>query len=152
MWCGSSGRRTGGSSEAALAPETISVLHSVVTAAKLGMRQGEVFGLTVDRVDFLRREVRGRPPAVDPSPPADRVRAAEDDGERADDPASPGRGRRAAAHLAEYPAGEHGLVFTLAGEPITRQAFGHVWRPVARAVGLEPGRACTLCGTTTRRF
>jgi integrase len=44
-----------------------------------------------------------------------------------------------AAHLAEHPVGEQGLVFTLGGAPITRQAFGHIWRPVARSVGLEPG-------------
>ena len=48
--------------------------------------------------------------------------------------------------------GEHGLVFTARGEPITRQAFGHVWRPVARGGrASERGQACTRCGTTTRR-
>lgn len=41
-----------------------------------------------------------------------------------------------AAHLATYPPGPDGLVFTLEGEPITRQAFGHLWRPPARAAGL----------------
>jgi site-specific recombinase XerD len=30
-------------------------------------------------------------------------------------------------------------VFTVNGAPITRQVFGHIWRPVARQVGLEPG-------------
>lgn len=30
----------------------------IIFAAAMGMRQGECFGLTVDRVDFLRRQVR----------------------------------------------------------------------------------------------
>ena len=178
----------------ALAPETISVLHSVVSAimrsavrdrkiianpcegtrlpakdrkqviplttaqvdqirdlmppelaalvtftAGTGMRQGEVFGLTVDRIDFLRREVRvdrqlltrpGRRTEFGPT---------EDAGERPHHPAASGRGRRPCRAPGAAPGGGDGLVFTLAGAPITRQAFGHIWRPVARAVGLEPG-------------
>jgi len=42
------------------------------------------------------------------------------------------------AHMA-YPVGADGLVFRLEGKPITRQAFGHVWRPAARAAGLPAG-------------
>lgn len=34
------------------------VRAAVVVAAGTGLRQGELFGLTVDRVDFLRRELR----------------------------------------------------------------------------------------------
>jgi hypothetical protein len=30
----------------------------IVFAVAMGLRQGECFGLTVDRVDFLRRHVR----------------------------------------------------------------------------------------------
>lgn len=44
-----------------------------------------------------------------------------------------------AAHLAAYPAEPDGLVFTLGGVPIGRQAFGHKWRPVAKAAGLPAG-------------
>ena len=103
------------------------------------MRQGEVLGLTVDRVDFLRREVRvdrqlstrpGRRTEFGPPKTPASVRTI---------PLPQVVVDALAAHLAAHPAGEHGLVFTLAGAPITRQAFGHVWRPVARAVGLEPG-------------
>ena len=42
-----------------------------------------------------------------------------------------------AAHVAGAEPG--GLVFTLDGAPITRQAFGHLWRPVARQVGFPTG-------------
>jgi len=50
---------------------------AVVAAAGLGVRQGELFGLTVDRVDWLRRTVRvdrqlvsvvGQAPALGLSP------------------------------------------------------------------------------------
>ena len=34
------------------------VRGAVVLAAGTGLRQGELFGLTVDRVDFMRRELR----------------------------------------------------------------------------------------------
>ena len=39
-----------------------------------------------------------------------------------------------------FQPGEDGLVFTLdGGEPITRQAFGRIWRPAAAAAGLTTG-------------
>lgn len=42
-----------------------------------------------------------------------------------------------AAHLATYPPGPNGLVFRLeGGEPISRQAMGHLWRPIAASAGL----------------
>ena len=44
-----------------------------------------------------------------------------------------------AAHLAAFPAESDGLVFTLAGKPITRQTFGHKWRPSAKTAGLPTG-------------
>jgi len=44
-----------------------------------------------------------------------------------------------AAHLATYPAEPGGLIFTLSGKAITRQVFGHKWRPAATAAGLPAG-------------
>jgi integrase len=44
-----------------------------------------------------------------------------------------------AAHLAAYPAPADGLVFTIDGLPISRQMFGHRWRPVVKAAGLPAG-------------
>ena len=40
-------------------------------------------------------------------------------------------------HLAARDIGDDDLIFTLDGRPITRQAFGHVWRPVAKVAGLN---------------
>ena len=39
--------------------------------------------------------------------------------------------------LARHDVADDGLVFTLAGQPIHRSAFGHVWRPAAIAAGLN---------------
>ena len=49
-----------------------------------------------------------------------------------------------AAHLAEFPPGPDGLVFTLSGEPVNRQAFGRLWRPAARAAGIADGTGLHL--------
>lgn len=121
-------------------------LRALVTlAAGTGMRQGEVFGLTADRLDMLRREVTvdrqlvtlpGERPHLGPpkTSASDRViplpRVVVD---------------ALAAHLAAYPAGPDGLIFTVEGEPITRQTFGHLWRPVARSAGLPVGTGLHAC-------
>ncbi len=94
---------------AKMADEYRALVH---LAAAAGLRQGEAFGLTVSRVDFLRREVtidrqllraKGDAPVFGPPKtkkshrviplPADLVEAL-------------------AAHIAEYSTGPEGLVFT----------------------------------------
>lgn len=112
----------------------------VVFAAGTGLRQGECFGLTVDRVDFLRRQVRvdrqlvsvnGGPPEFGP-------------------PKSPAGFRTVpmpdvvstvlAAHLARYRSGRSGLVFTnRAHDPLRRSNFGDMWRRVSAIAGLPHG-------------
>ncbi|MEJ7831789.1 MAG: tyrosine-type recombinase/integrase [Nocardioides sp.] len=116
-------------------------LQALVTfAAGTGMRQGEILGLTVDRLNMLRREVvvdrqlttlPGAGPRFAPPKTEASVRTI---------PLPQVVVDVLAAHLAANPVGESGLVFTLReGEPISRQAFGHLWRPVARAAGIPPG-------------
>lgn len=39
-------------------------------------------------------------------------------------------------HIAAYDIGESGLLFTYQGKPLTRQRFGHLWGPAARAAQL----------------
>jgi len=114
-------------------------LRALVTfAAGTGMRQGEVFGLTVDRLDMLRREVNvdrqlvgldGTRPMFGPPKTAASVRTI---------PLPRVVVDVLAAHLAGYPT--DGLVSRLDGLPVTRQRFGHLWRPVARQAGL-PARS-----------
>lgn len=115
-------------------------LRALVTfTAGTGMRQGEVFGLTLDRLDMLRREVTvdrqlvtiaGDVPRLGPPKTKASVRTI---------PLPQVVVDELAAHLAAHPPGADGLVFTLDGAPIRRQAFGHVWRPAARAAGLPVG-------------
>ncbi len=124
----------------AIRQSTPEELRALVTfTAGTGMRQGEVLGLTVDRLDMLRRTVTvdrqlvTRPGKVTEfGPPKTKASTRTIPLPRVVVDAL-------AAHLAAYPVGADGLVFRLDGQPITRQAFGHVWRPAARAAGLPTG-------------
>lgn len=108
----------------------------VLLAAGTGMRQGEVFGLTVDRVDFLRRTlsvdrqlvgISGRVPYFGPPKTAASVRVIPLPGVVAD---------ALAAHLATFAT--EGLIFTNeSGDMIRRSNFGTMWRRVTRSVGLD---------------
>ncbi|MGN8245274.1 tyrosine-type recombinase/integrase [Cellulomonas soli] len=109
----------------------------VTLAAGTGMRYSEVAGLTVDRVDFLRRKVSvdrqlvTLPGVVELGPPktASSVRVV---------PLPKVVVDALAAHLAAFPAEPGGYVFTTpSGRPVRRSDFGEVWRPAVRAVGLE---------------
>jgi integrase len=113
---------------------------AVLLAAGTGLRQGEVFGLTLGNVHLLRRMLTvdhqlltpvGDPPLLGP-------------------PKTPASYRTVpmpqmvidvvAAHLAHYPAThEWGLIFTTeAGGPVRRNRVGGMWQAAARKVGL-PG-------------
>ena len=115
-------------------------LQALVTlAAGTGMRQGECFGVTVDRVRFLERTVmvdrqlvtvQGQAPSMGPP----KTRAS-----NRTIPLPQVVVDALAAHLAEFPAGPDGLVFTLSGKPITRSVFGHKWRAAADTAGLAAG-------------
>jgi integrase len=116
-------------------------LRALVTfAAGTGLRQGECLGLTVDRLDFLRRfatvdrqlvTLAGEEPRFGPPKTKASVRTV---------PLPQIVVDLMAAHLAAFPPDAGGLVFTLDGsKPISRQAFGHVWRPAAQAAGLPAG-------------
>lgn len=105
-------------------------LKAIVTlAAGTGLRPGECLGLTVDRVRFLERtltvdrqlvNMAKKPPTFGPPKTRASYRTI---------PVPQVVLDALAAHLAEFPAGPDGLIFTLSGRPITRQAFGHKWRP-----------------------
>ena len=115
-------------------------LRDLVTlAGGTGMRQGECFGLTVDRVRFLERvltvdrqlvTVQGQAPTLGPP----KTRAS-----NRTIPLPQVVVDALAAHLAAFPAEPDGLVFTLSGKPITRSVFGHKWRAAVEASGLPAG-------------
>lgn len=115
-------------------------LRALVTlAAGTGMRQGECFGLTVDRVRFLERTatvdrqlvtVSGKPSTFGPP---------KTDASNRIIPLPQVVVDALAAHLAAFPAGPDGLIFTLSGKAIGRSAFGHKWRAAVKTAGLPTG-------------
>jgi integrase len=121
----------------AATPERYKAL--VILGAGCGVRQGEAFGLTVDRIHFLRREVTidrqlthltasGSRPGFGPPKTKSSYRTI---------PLPNVVCEALARHLEQYPAGPDGLVFTNEhGRPLTRRRFSEVWRPAARRAGL----------------
>ncbi len=95
----------------------------------MGLRQGECFGLTVDRVDFLRRQVRvdrqllgARAGIPEFGPPKSKA------GFRTV-PMPEVVNSTLAEHLARYRPGRFGLVFTnSSGDPMRRSPAGEMWR------------------------
>lgn len=115
----------------------------VVLAAGTGLRQGEAFGVTTSRLDFLRRSLKvdrqlvllpGAPPYLAPPKTAASRRTV---------PLPDVVLEAVAAHLAAFPAGEgeDSLVFTApAGGGIRRNRFSEsVWQPAVARAGLPKG-------------
>ncbi len=110
---------------------------AAVVAAGAGLRQGEVFGLCVDRVDFLRRHVRvdqqlvtvaNRPVALGPPKTAASVRTV---------PVPDAVLMELTAHLRAFPVDADGLLFsTSTGLPVGRANASKIWRSAAAVAGL----------------
>ena len=118
-------------------PDRYSAL--VVLAAGTGLRQGEAFGLSLDRVDFLRRTltvdrqivlVPGRAPFHAPPKTSASYRTV---------PLPQVVAEALAEHLRAFPVEPGGLLFTTPkGEPLRRSAFSSsVWRPAVKRAGLD---------------
>ena len=113
---------------------------AVVLAAGTGLRVSECLGLTVDRVDFLRRTIRvdrqlvmlaGSTSIFGPPKTASSVRTV---------PMPTIVGEALAQHLATYPAGQDGLIFTTpTGAPVRRTTFWDEWRRTVKAAGMAKG-------------
>lgn len=115
-------------------------LQALVTlAAGTGLRQGECFGLTVDRVRFLERTLTVDRQLVTLQKQAPTFGPPKTRASNRTIPLPQVVVDALAAHLAAFPAEPDGLVFTLAGKPITRQAFGHKWRAAVKEAGLPDG-------------
>lgn len=109
----------------------------IVAAAGTGMRQGELLGLTVDRVDFLRRTVRvdrqlvtlaGQAPQFAPTKTTASVRTI---------PVPSIVLEEITAHLQGYGSGPDGLVFTgITGQSVRRQNASRAWRKAAAGAGI----------------
>lgn len=111
----------------------------VLLAAGAGMRQSEVFGLTVDRVRFLERKI-----IVDRQ-----LRAIDDEGKPVfGPPKTPTSDREIplpsvvadalSEHIKKFPPGEDGLLFTVPkGTPIRKSSFWTVWTTSTDDAGVE---------------
>jgi integrase len=113
---------------------------AVILIAATGLRQGELFGLTVDRVDFMRRELR-----------VDRQLWSPDQGPPILKPPKSATGYRTialsnivtdalAAHIAAFGSTEDGLLFQHNARPVVRTTGWRYISTAAESVGLE-GRA-----------
>lgn len=118
-------------------PDELTAL--VTVAAGTGMRQGEILGLTRNRLRLL-----GTNPVI----VVDRQLVTRSGRATEFGPLKTKASYRTIPlpktvvdalneHLATRDIADDDLVFTLHGKPITRQAFGHVWRPVAKVAGLN---------------
>ena len=112
-----------------------------VVAAGCGLRQGEVFGLRVCDIDFLRRRIH-----VEQQVKIVRSRLVIDrpkGGKTRTVPLPDTVAVALAEHLRRYPADADELVFTSRElKPINRTHFnGYVWKPAVRAAGVDPTRA-----------
>lgn len=110
----------------------------VITQAGLGLRIGELLGLRVGDVDFLRRTVRvewqftsGSKERSEPKTPRSRRTI----------PAPQVVLDAIAGHLASYSAGEDGAVFTTTtGTPLGHVYYGHnLFRKAVTKTGLPEG-------------
>jgi integrase len=109
----------------------------VAVGAGCGLRQGEAFGLTVDRIDWLRKtltvdrqlvQVAKQQPALGPLKTDASYRTL---------PLPEVVLEALSVHLALFPAGPEGFVFTdPQGRPLKRNRFTEIWRPACRRAGL----------------
>jgi integrase len=113
---------------------------AVLLAAGTGLRQGEVLGLTVDRVDFLRRQVKvDRQMVTPPGPGEPDFGPPKTKASYRTVPLPDATGLELARHLREFPPGEDGLIFTAPnGRPMRRQRMADAWRKAADGAGLPP--------------
>jgi integrase len=108
-------------------------------AAGTGLRQGEVFGLTTDRVIFLERRLKVDRQLVGLSGHAPTFGPPKTKASNREIPLPTVVADAMAAHIAAYPPGDDGLIFTgSAGQPLRRSAFGEVWRTAVAQAG-SPG-------------
>lgn len=117
-------------------PERLRAL--VILGAGTGVRQGEALGLTRDRLRLLGK---------DPMITIDRQLVTRAGGTTVFAPPKTASSVRTIPlpkvvvnalneHIAAFDIGAHDLLFTWQGQGITRQRFGHLWRPAAAAAGL----------------
>lgn len=109
----------------------------VILAAGAGLRQGELFGLTRDRLHLgddphvvVDRQLVTRPGG------ATEFAKLKTDASVRTVPLPRVVVDALRVHIEAQGTGARALLFTLEGKGYTRQRFGHIWRPIAQEVGL----------------
>lgn len=104
-----------------------------------GLRQGEASGLTVDRVDFLRRTLRVDKQLVSRHVPEPVLAPPKTESSHRTIPLAGFLLDALADHLRRFPAGPGDLILrSPAGLPVDSDRFGHQWRRACRSAGV-PG-------------
>jgi integrase len=94
-----------------------------------GLRQSEATGLTVDRVDFLRRQLTVDRQLVTPLAGDPTLGPPKTKRSYRTIPLADAVVEALSAHIAEHGTGQHGLLLHgLDGRPVRKQRFGSVWR------------------------
>lgn len=111
----------------------------VVLAAGTGLRQGEAFGVTLDRVDFFGRNVTVDRQLVQVVGAAPRFGPPKTRASHRTVPLPQVVVEALAEHVRNYPPGRDGLLFTTEGAgPLRRTAFSaNVWRPAVQRSSLD---------------
>jgi integrase len=110
---------------------------AVIVAAATGLRQGELFGLTVDRVDFLHRELRVDQQLWTPPRGAPILKSPKSKNSYRTVALSTLTLEALSTHVARFGEGDQRLVFHTNGRPVGRSMASKYVRLAARAAGLE---------------
>jgi integrase len=122
---------------AAELPEWMAIVVPLGVGA--GLRQGEVSGLTVDRVAFPRRTLRVDRQLISRYVPAPVLREPKTASSTRTIPLAAFVLDALADHLRRFPAEPHELVLrSPSGAPMDSDAFGHRWRQACKRAGV-PG-------------
>jgi len=123
---------------AAITADSLPRLSAAVTlTAGTGLRQGELFGVAQDRVDFLRRELRVDQQLWTPKKGRPFLKPPKEKRSYRTIALSTLTVEALSAHVAQFGAGEHGLLFHTDGHPIARSLGGKYMRLVTSATGLS---------------
>jgi integrase len=109
---------------------------AVILAAGSGMRQGEIFGLTVGNVDFLRRELHVRQQLISPAKGLPVLAPVKETNSNRRIGLSSIVLDALSVHLARFGAGPSEVVFHLDGRYVSRSVGAKAISRAGRAVGL----------------
>jgi len=109
----------------------------IIFTAGMGLRPGEVFGLTTDRVDFVRRQVRVDRQLLGVTNNVPEFGPPKSDAGYRTVPMPDVVSEVVATHLDRFRFRKYGLVFTNTyGDPLRKSTFSHQWRHAATKAGL----------------